>query len=68
MVRPGQQGQFTVANLPPGEYLVAAVDWVEEGTEDDPALLEELRGSGVRAQLGEGEQRTVALRLAEPRK
>ena len=68
VVRPGQQGHFTVPNLPPGEYLVAAVDSVEEGTDEDPALLEELRGSAVRIQLGEGEQRTIALRLTEPRK
>ena len=54
--------------LPPGENLVAAVDRAEEGAEEAPALLEELRPSASRVLPGEGERRTIALRLAEPRK
>jgi hypothetical protein len=29
--------------LPPGEYLVAAVEWVEEGQWLDPQFLQRLR-------------------------
>ena len=54
-VRPDQQGRFAIRNLPPGEYFVAAVDYVEDGTEEDPALLESLRPSAIRVALGQGE-------------
>jgi len=68
IARPGQQRRFVIENLPPGEYLLAAVDRVEEDTEEDPALLESLRVSAARVLLGEGEQRTVTLRLTMPRR
>jgi len=67
VARPDQQAHFDVRHLPPGEYLVAAVDWVEDGTEEDPELLELLRPSAVRVQLGEGEHRTITLPLTVPR-
>ena len=49
IARPNQQALFDVRYLPPGEHLVAAVDWVEDGCEEDPALLElfaYVRGAG----------------------
>ena len=67
VTRPNQEARFDVKYLPPGEYLVAAVDWVEDGTEEDPELLELLRPSAVRVQLGEGEHRTITLPLTVPR-
>jgi hypothetical protein len=67
VARPDRQARFDVRNLPPGEYFVAAVDWVEDGTEEDPALLELLRASAVRILLAEGEQRAITLPLTVPR-
>jgi len=67
VARPGPERRFAIDNLPPGEYLVAAVDWVEEGTEEDPALLESLRAAAARVLLGDGEHHTLTLRLTIPR-
>jgi len=66
IARPDRQARFDIDGLPPGEYLVAAVDWVEVGTEEDPAMLELLRTSAVRVLLGEGEHRTLTLPLTMP--
>ena len=40
--RPDQQGRFTIAGLPPGDYLAAAVEYLEAGAERDPDLLAKL--------------------------
>ena len=54
IARPNQQARFDINGLPPGEYLVAAVDWVEDGTEEDPALLElrDVRRAGPAGRRG----------------
>ena len=46
-VRPGRDGQFSIRNLPPGEYrLVAAVD-LDQGEWFDPLVLERLLPSAA---------------------
>jgi hypothetical protein len=42
-VRPDQDGEYQVRNLPAGQYLAVAVDHLEPGREHDPQLLESLR-------------------------
>jgi Carboxypeptidase regulatory-like domain len=55
-------GLYRIAALPPGSYLAVAVEDVEQGEWFDPAFLEQIRNSGVRLTLGEGEQKTQDLK------
>jgi hypothetical protein len=61
--RPDQKGAFKIEGLPPGRYLVAAVDYLETGAERDPELLERLKGAATAVTLGDGESKTVSLKL-----
>ena len=65
MARPDQQGGFQAKNLPPGRYLAAALEAVEEGQETDPELLERLRTLATPFSLGDGEQRALSLKLVQ---
>jgi hypothetical protein len=49
--------------MPPGTYLVAALDYLDEGEWQDPEFLERLRESASRATIREGETKTVNLQL-----
>lgn len=55
-------GAYTVASLPAGDYLVIAVDDVEQGEWFDPAFLDQIRGRATRVRIEEGEQRTQDLK------
>jgi hypothetical protein len=46
-VRPGRDGQFSIRNLPPGEYRIAAVVDLDQGEWFDPAVLERLLPSAA---------------------
>lgn len=61
--RPNQRGTFEVSKLPPGRYLAAAVDYLEEGQQNDPEYLEILRAYAMPFELGDGERRTLKLEL-----
>jgi protocatechuate 3,4-dioxygenase beta subunit len=61
--RPGTDGRFIVRNLPPGNYLVAAVTDVEPGEWFDPAFLEQLRPASERVSLVPGDKKVQDLRL-----
>ena len=51
-----------IRGLPPGErYLVAALDYLEDGEEPDRRLLDRLRTRATSVTLGEGEQRSIQL-------
>jgi hypothetical protein len=51
-----------VAGLPPAaRYLAIALDYVADGEQRDPELLERLRGLAIPFSLGDGEKRTVDL-------
>ncbi len=65
MARPDQQGAFQVKNLPPGRYLAVAVEALEEGQETDPEFLERLRSLATAFSLGDGEQRSMALKIVQ---
>jgi hypothetical protein len=62
--RPDQNGKFQMRGLPPGEYLLAAVDPTEAGEWFEPAYLEEHRSAAVRLQLGEGDIKTQNVTIA----
>ncbi len=65
LARPDQQGAFEAKNLPPGRYLAIAVEAIEEGQETDPEFLERLRSLATAFSLGEGEQRSVSLKIVQ---
>ena len=61
--RPGQQGNFRIQGLPPGNYLAVALPSVQ-GTEwQDPEFLQQYLGVATRVSLAEGETKTVSLKL-----
>ena len=62
--RPNQRGTFEVSKLPPGRYLAAAVDYLEEGQQTDPEYLEILRAYATPFELRDGERRRLKLEMA----
>ncbi len=61
--RPDQQGRYQIKGLPPGEYLAVALEYVQEGTWNDPEYLESIRRYGQKFTLGEGASQSLALKL-----
>lgn len=62
--RTDQSGTYRVRNLPPGDYLMVAVDDVEQGEWFDPAYLEKVRQDATRVSISEGEKKTQDLKGA----
>jgi len=63
---PDQQGRFETTKLPPGHYLAAAVEYIEDGRQADPEYLESLRTWATGFELKEGETRALTLKVARP--
>ena len=61
--RPDANGQFRIRGLPPGDYLIVALDDVESGEWYDPAFLDGVRRGATRISLGEGDAKTIELKL-----
>jgi protocatechuate 3,4-dioxygenase beta subunit len=59
--RPDQDGRFEISSLPPGQYLAVAVEYLEQGSEADPDLLEQLVGGASSFTLDEGEMTQLTL-------
>ena len=52
------------AALPPGDYLVAAVDRLDETADwQDPDFLQEIASGATRVTLGERQAQTTTLRI-----
>ena len=65
--RPDQNAQYRLRGLPPGDYLLAAVEVVEEGEWFEPRFLEELRRRATRVTLRSGEIQPLNLALEAAR-
>jgi hypothetical protein len=63
--RPDQKGRVRVSGLPPGDYLMAAVEWVEEGQWLDPQFLERLRPLASKLTLEAGQTAAVQLKVVQ---
>jgi hypothetical protein len=63
VVRPDQQGRFEIRGLPPGNYLAAAVESLEQGGHWDPAFRKHIEPSAKRFRLTEGQSATIELTL-----
>jgi hypothetical protein len=61
--RPDQQGLWEAKNLPAGDYVAVALEYVEDGAWHDPDFLESLRERATAVRLAEGGSETVSLRL-----
>jgi hypothetical protein len=64
IARPDANGQFRIRGLPPGDYMIVALDDVENGEWFDPAFLDSARRSAVRVSLSDGDTKTLELKLA----
>jgi hypothetical protein len=65
-VRADQNGSFQHRKLPPERYLAVAVGELEPGEETNPETLDRLqRAASTAFTLGEGETRTLSVRLSE---
>ena len=63
--RPGTDGRFTIANLPAGEYRIAALTDIAPGEANDPTFLEQLVSASFAFTLADGEKKIQDLRIAK---
>jgi len=63
--RPDQSGKFTIRALPPDEYFLVALEYVETGQEFDPEQLAGWKALATTIALREGEAKTVSLKLTQ---
>ena len=61
--RPDQDGTFEIKGLPPGRYLAVALESLEQGAENDPDLLEQVRQSAKSFSLTDGQTLSIDLGL-----
>jgi hypothetical protein len=59
--RPDQRGEFSIKGLPAGKYLIAAVDYVQDGQWYDPEFLADLRPRAQPLSLAEAESKRIEL-------
>ena len=62
--RPDQNGKYQMRGLPPGDYLITAIDPAEPGEWFEPAFLDQQRGGAARLTLGEGDVKSQDFRLS----
>jgi hypothetical protein len=62
-VRPGVDGRYLIKDLPPGDYMIAAVTDIDQDEWKDPAFLERLLPASARIAIGEGEKKVQDLRI-----
>jgi hypothetical protein len=65
LVRAQADGLFAVAGLPPREYLVVAVEDTAAPDIQDPTVFEALARVASTVTVGEGETRSISLRIAQ---
>jgi hypothetical protein len=62
-INPDQQGRYQTPGLPPGNYVAAAVEFLESGSHYDPSYQKRLRERGTSFTLKEGQQLVLDLQL-----
>lgn len=65
--RPDQDGRFRIRALPPGRYVAAAVEQLEQGREWDPEFVRRFRDAAKPVTLAEGQTLTLSLTLTDVR-
>jgi len=61
--RPATNGRFVFADLPAGDYLLAALTDLDPLEWQTVEFLEQVAGAGVKVTIGEGEKRVQDLRV-----
>lgn len=61
--RPDQDGRYKVSGVPPGAYLVIALDYLDQNEWNDPEFLEKIRSKATTFSVNEGETKSVDLRI-----
>jgi hypothetical protein len=61
--RPDQSGKFLLPGLPPEDYLVIALEYLEPGDESDTEMLDRLKAQATRVEMTSGESKVVNLKL-----
>jgi protocatechuate 3,4-dioxygenase beta subunit len=56
-------GTYSFANVPPGDYWLAAVDDVEPGEWFDSSFLQRIQPAAIKVTISEGEKKTQDLRV-----
>jgi hypothetical protein len=64
-VRVDKTGAFTISNLPPGDYYVAAVREASAADWQSPRFLEALAPQAQRVQLGDGQKASQSLKVVK---
>jgi Carboxypeptidase regulatory-like domain len=64
--RPDQGGNYQFRGLPPGGYLAIALEYVEDGSWNDPAYLESIRHRADRFVLEEAATDALSLKMVTP--
>ena len=62
-VRPAADGAFAFRNLPAGDYLLSAVDDVENGAWFEPSFLQTLTPAAMTLTIADGERRVQHVRI-----
>jgi hypothetical protein len=65
--RPGRDGRFAIAGVPPGVYRVIAREFVTDGQWDDPEFLQSLLRDATRVELKEEGNEPVTLTVGVTR-
>lgn len=66
--RPDQEGTYRMTGLPPSEdYLVVAVQGLEDGQAGDPEFLAAVKDTATKFTLADGENKTVDVKLSAPK-
>lgn len=66
--RPDQQGSYRLSGLPPGaDYLIVAIQGLEDGQAGDPEFLASVKDVATRFTLAEGETKAVDVKLTAPK-
>jgi len=63
-LRPGSDGAFSAADLPPGEYLIAAITDADPNEWQQPSFLEQLVPASVKVTIADGQKARQDLRIA----
>lgn len=67
LTRPDQQGRWQLKGLPAGDYLVVALDYIEDVAWQDPDYLESMRRYAEKVTIQDGGAHTLPLRLTVPK-
>ncbi|HET9702382.1 MAG TPA: carboxypeptidase regulatory-like domain-containing protein [Vicinamibacterales bacterium] len=62
--RPDQEGKYRIMALPSADYLIVALQALEDGQAGDPEFLASIKEAAARFDLAEGETKAVDVKLA----